>query len=72
MPNVAKLIETKLPKTKLEAISIITKSTIFKSIRLAYNNNLFGRPGYFASDEAESFMYFMDNANKFDKLKYNP
>jgi hypothetical protein len=72
MPNVAKLIETKLPQTKLEDVFIITKSTIFQSIRLAYGYNLFGRPGYFASDEAESFMYFMSNPNKFDKLKYNP
>jgi hypothetical protein len=72
MPNVVKLIETKLPQAKLEAVFIITKSTIFKSIRLAYVANLFGRPGYFASDEAESFMYFMANPNKFDKLKYNP
>ena len=72
MPNVVKLIESELPQSKLEAVFIITKSTIFKSIRLAYNSNLFGRPGYFASDEAESFMYFMSNTNKFDKLKYNP
>ena len=72
MPNVVKLIENKLTQVKLEDIFIIIKSTIFKSIRLAHVNNLFGRPGYFASDESESFMYFMSNPNKFDKLKYNP
>ena len=72
MSNIVKLIESKLPQAKLEDVFIITKSTIFKSIRLAYVNNLFGRPGYFASDEAESFMYFMSNTNKFKKLEYNP
>jgi hypothetical protein len=72
MPNIVKLIETKLPQAKLESVFRIIKSTIFKSIRLAYNSNLFGRPGYFASYEVESFMYFMSNPNKFDKLKYNP
>jgi hypothetical protein len=53
-------------------VLIIIKSTLLRSIRIAYAENLFGRPGYSRGDESESFAYFLANSNKFDKLKYNP
>jgi len=72
MPNVANAIKSQSLNMVPINVLIIIKSTLLRSIRIAYVENLFGRPGYSRGDESESFAYFLANPNKFDKLKYNP